>query len=74
MNRNQYQKTIPFTIHLIPIPVPIPPKCAKMAKEPESGFLRNWIQNGLSTRAHAIQVATDEMSTSAETIPIPKEL
>ena len=35
------------TIHLIPIPVPIPPKCAKMAKELESQFLRNG--NRLST-------------------------
>ena len=32
---------------MIPIPVPIPPTCAKMAKEPESRFLRN--RNLLST-------------------------
>ena len=47
INRNWNQKNDSFSIPLIPILVPIPPKCAKMAKEPESRFLRN--RNRLST-------------------------
>ena len=44
MNQNRNRKTI----HLISIPVPIPLKCAKMAKEPELRFLGN--RNRLSTK------------------------
>ena len=40
--RNWESENNTFLIPYIPVPVPIPPKCAKMAKESELRFFRNW--------------------------------